>query len=474
VRILSNAAIPRGEWVHVAAVYDGSKVSLFVNKSKQSDVKAITGRVRRVSGPLFLGGNGLNATLEETRISSIARTSFGGTGGTTITYQTVRNFYYSGWRILEERERKGIVGQALGVERVSRQFVDGAGIDEHLTQDVYAADGTSIAQTYWYHANARNDTAAMTDQAGNVVLRLAYSAYGQAYKINATGGLVALSAEETELVKYGFQGREMDVETGFLNFRNRIYNPEQGRFLQRDPIGFVGGMGLYEFTGGSPHNRSDSLGLDWATDQLCFGQHLQSTRQAFQYLPRMIGRTPVNKTVEALAILNDVGTLAEWLGQWLARGWAGAAVEPTPAGEVVMSVVTGGAALWLGYEFLKDIFSSSDAVPIPRDDSIPEKKIKLTFYHYSTYPPSSFAQGLWADSSATTDPTLTQSQASDILGIPYPTYVYTVIIDPTVTPVSPPSRVDPSTRYSGGGIQVFFKLGTPPGSVSMFPRLVPK
>jgi hypothetical protein len=35
----------------------------------------------------------------------------------------------------------------------------------------------------------------------------------------------------------------------------------QGRFLQRDPIGFAGGMGLYEFTGGSPNNSTDPLGL---------------------------------------------------------------------------------------------------------------------------------------------------------------------------------------------------------------------
>jgi RHS repeat-associated protein len=84
--------------------------------------------------------------------------------------------------------------------------------------------------------------------------------------------------EETELVKYGFQGREMDTETGFLNFRNRIYNPVQGRFLQRDPIGFAGGMGLYEFTGGSPHNRGDALGLQ--DDIWCFIGELGEQRDA--------------------------------------------------------------------------------------------------------------------------------------------------------------------------------------------------
>jgi hypothetical protein len=53
----------------------------------------------------------------------------------------------------------------------------------------------------------------------------------------------------------------MDVETGFLNFRMRMYSPEQGRFASRDPLGYVDGLGLHEAFGGNPGNRWDPWGL---------------------------------------------------------------------------------------------------------------------------------------------------------------------------------------------------------------------
>jgi RHS repeat-associated protein len=147
-----------------------------------------------------------------------------------------------------------------------------------------------------------------------------------------------------ELVKYGFQGREMDVETGFLNFRNRIYNPVQGRFLQRDPIGFAGGMGLHEFTGGSPHNRSDSLGLDWATDTLCYAQELDNRRQAFEQLPQMIAGGSVNLTLDVMTFLNSMGS---FLPYFLMNNWqAIMQAMPPLAQNSVGDQQTGGRSWW--------------------------------------------------------------------------------------------------------------------------------
>jgi len=170
--------------------------------------------------------------------------------------------YYAGWRLIEERERVAPEGQAFGVERVSRQFTDGSGIDEHLTQDIYALDGTTISQTLYYHEDARGDTVALTDQAGSVVMRLAYSAYGEAYKINTSGALEPLGVEDTELVVYTFQGRQLDSETGLIYFRNRYYDPQQGRFTSRDPLGYVDGLGLHEAFGGRPWRYRDPMGED--------------------------------------------------------------------------------------------------------------------------------------------------------------------------------------------------------------------
>jgi len=45
-------------------------------------------------------------------------------------------------------------------------------------------------------------------------------------------------------------------------YRARYYDPQVGRFLQRDPLGFGGGdVNLYNYVGGNPVNLVDQLGL---------------------------------------------------------------------------------------------------------------------------------------------------------------------------------------------------------------------
>jgi RHS repeat-associated protein len=39
-----------------------------------------------------------------------------------------------------------------------------------------------------------------------------------------------------------FTGRELDAEAGLYYYRACYYDPEIGRFLSEDPLGFEGGM----------------------------------------------------------------------------------------------------------------------------------------------------------------------------------------------------------------------------------------
>lgn len=112
----------------------------------------------------------------------------------------------------------------------------------------------------------------MTDSSEAVVNRYAYDSFG------------ALKSSEMIRNAYTYTGREYDSETGLYYYRARYYDPEAGRFVGKDPIGFAGGdvnlygyvdsvgkplteTNLYLYTGNSPINRIDPLGLYWEYSQ---------------------------------------------------------------------------------------------------------------------------------------------------------------------------------------------------------------
>ena len=57
--------------------------------------------------------------------------------------------------------------------------------------------------------------------------------------------------------KEGYQAHE---EFAFLHVGARYYDPGSGRFLQRDPIGFEGGMNVYAYADLAPTMRIDPTG----------------------------------------------------------------------------------------------------------------------------------------------------------------------------------------------------------------------
>ena len=62
----------------------------------------------------------------------------------------------------------------------------------------------------------------------------------------------------------GYCGYIFNEDSGLYTVRFRTYSPTLGRWLERDPAGYVDGMGLYEYVRGGAIDAVDSWGLQTA------------------------------------------------------------------------------------------------------------------------------------------------------------------------------------------------------------------
>jgi RHS repeat-associated protein len=87
--------------------------------------------------------------------------------------------------------------------------------------------------------------------------RYAYFPYGQRLIFDATWATRSSSSYSWII---GHQGLRHDGTTGIIDNRMRQLHPMLGRFLQRDPAGYVDGTSLYEYCRGNPVWLSDPFG----------------------------------------------------------------------------------------------------------------------------------------------------------------------------------------------------------------------
>ncbi len=121
-------------------------------------------------------------------------------------------------------------------------YTQGPGIDEHLAVE-------RGGQLYYYHADGLGSIAAITDAAHTVIQSYEYDSYGMVTPATSFRN------------SYVYTGREWDKETGLYYYRARYYDPIEGRFISKDPIGLAGGINVYAYVQNNPINRIDPLGL---------------------------------------------------------------------------------------------------------------------------------------------------------------------------------------------------------------------
>lgn len=188
-----------------------------------------------------------NRLVQVTTLSGniIASYKYDAFGRRTVKRAGTDAIYYVYWgkQVFEERNN---------FSQLQRQYVYGNGIDEVLQLRNAANDD------YYYHDNSIGSIAAITNASGEVVERYRYNAYGET-TILAANGIDTFATSQTGN-SYAYTGRRLDIETGFYYYRARYYSPQTGRFIQRDPLGYADGMGVYAYVGNNPINFVDPDG----------------------------------------------------------------------------------------------------------------------------------------------------------------------------------------------------------------------
>jgi RHS repeat-associated protein len=111
--------------------------------------------------------------------------------------------------------------------------------------------GTS---TIFYQFDNLGGTAHRLDASSNVLSNHMQDAFGQP---------TSSAASSDPYLGRGAQvGYYRDSETGLYLCTNRFYDPVNARFLNRDPIGYGGGMNIYAYCGSNPVGHLDPSGLD--------------------------------------------------------------------------------------------------------------------------------------------------------------------------------------------------------------------
>ncbi len=160
--------------------------------------------------------------------------------------ETELYYVLDGNRVIEER--------VYSDEDLKRDYWYGVYIDEPVFARADLNDDNDFSDTdeqFYYLHNTQYSVHAIIDTSGSIIeVYKNYQPYGAVSVYTGDGGDGDWwDGDETTGSLSGnyylFTGRRHDPEADLMFYRNRMYSTSRGRFLQRDPIGYVDGLNLY-------------------------------------------------------------------------------------------------------------------------------------------------------------------------------------------------------------------------------------
>lgn len=254
--------------------------------------------------------NGLNWCIEKRSDSDV-------TDGTNALNEQRMRFYNAEWQMIEERVDDDAGGFPAGPgdsdnDRHERLIWGAQGINDIILHGSDTNKDGDLNDVYYHLCDPQLSTVAIIDDAAKIVERTSFSPYGvgrhhrladldgdgdtdtgnpsddklltdnlgnpgvgdlnRSGKVTTADGTILTNdvgaaepfgaiSNSTVDNQIGYAGYVFNEETQHYLARNRWYHPQLGRWLQRDPAGYVDGMSLYEYVRSRPTVWIDPLGL---------------------------------------------------------------------------------------------------------------------------------------------------------------------------------------------------------------------
>jgi RHS repeat-associated protein len=148
----------------------------------------------------------------------------------------VENYYI-------DRDQIAFVTDGGGMQTF--HYLYGLNVDAVMAQD-------SPVGMVWALADRLGSVDTLTDKDGNVVDKRSFDSFGR----------ILSETNPSVQFRYGYTGRELDLESGLDYYRARYYDPQVGRFISVDPMGFeAGDTNLYRYVGNNSTNATDPTGM---------------------------------------------------------------------------------------------------------------------------------------------------------------------------------------------------------------------
>ncbi|MFN5074577.1 MAG: RHS repeat domain-containing protein, partial [Planctomyces sp.] len=194
------------------------------------------------------------------------------------TLNETRHLYYtepSKWQVVEERG-----GTSTSA---NRQFVWGLRyIDDLILRDRDTDGNGTLDERLYSLQDANWNVTGLVNTSGVIQQRFVYTAYGLPVFLSSS----FTAGSNTAAWEVLYAGYRFETATSLMHVRHRVLNAALGCWVQRDPIGYLMGLGLYEYAASDPVDIVDASGMGWrvvGTElAICVGTQIGGGRCLFK------------------------------------------------------------------------------------------------------------------------------------------------------------------------------------------------